>query len=96
MADPDLKIKGRERGDGYSDPGIRGRAVSEKFFGLKIWGGGGGTGSPGSSPGSATDIYSTSRQLRAIFHAIKKDKSKPLACTSDMMNNEVKARIYNQ
>lgn len=73
MADPDIKIKGR--GGRLSDPGIRGRAVSEKYFGLKIRGG---TGSPGSSPGSATDIYSTSRQLHAIFHAIKKDKSKPL------------------
>ena len=49
----------------------------------------------GSFPGSTTVIHSTSPQLRAIFHAIEKDKSKPLACTRDMMNNEVKARIHN-
>ena len=52
-------------------------------------------GGAGSSPGSTTVIYSTSPQLHAIFHAIEKDKSKPLACTRDMMNNEVKTRIHN-
>ena len=55
----------------------------------------GGGGGGGSFPGSTTVIHSTSPQLRAIFHAIEKDKSKPLACTRDMMNNEVKARIHN-
>ena len=59
-------------------------------FGLNIKEGG-----EGSFPGSTTVIHSTSPQLRAIFHAIEKEKSKPLACTRDMMNNEVKARIHN-
>ena len=62
-------------------------------FGLKIKEGRGGGRVP--PPESTTVIYSTSPKLRAIFHAIEKDKSKPLACTRDMMNNEMKTRIHN-
>ena len=63
-------------------------------FDLKIKEGG-----EGSFPGSTTVIHSTSPQLRAIFHAIEKDKIKVNRWHVpgiDMMNNEVKARIHNQ
>ena len=60
MANPDLQIRGRG-GGGYPDHEIRGGGgpVSKKFFSVplaSVWSKNkGGAGSPGPSPGSATD-----------------------------------------
>ena len=81
-ADLDLQIKGGGGGDGHPDPEIRGWG-SQFFWGTlraSVWfKNKGGAGAGGGL-----------RQLRAIFHGVKKYKSKPLVCTRDMMNNEVR------
>jgi len=93
VADPDLQIS---VGGGASRPWDKGVGVSI-FLALRasVWSKnkGGGRAPPLDPPLLYILLLP---QRGAIFHAIEKDKSEPLACTRDMMNNEVKARIHNQ